>query len=642
MITFSQNNLAMRWILVLSFLGFLISSSADALDEPPFAVEVVDVETGRGVPLVELKTVHQVRFYTDSAGIAVIDAPELVGLEIYFFVSSHGYEYPSDGFGYRGVRLQVKPGTIARVKLPRVNVAERLYRVTGGGIYGESVRIGRKAPLDEPLVNGLVFGQDSVFSIPYRGRLWWFWGDTNRPGYPLGNFHMSGATSDLPSQGGLDPDVGVNLNYFVDENGFSRPMARMPGDGPTWLSGFAVLPNEDGRERLYAGYAKIKPPLTTYERGICRFDDDTEQFERVAVFPSPETLAPNGHAVPIEDRNGTKFLHFATPYPIVRVKATPEAMTDPLRYETFTCLEGGNAPQVERDADGRPVYRWRTNAAVLGPKEQADLIKAGTLSPGEGLLNLRDIETGDPVFAHAGTVAPNLHRGRWVMITTQLFGRSVLGEVWYAEADSPLGPWAFARRIVAHDQYSFYNPMHHQAFDAGGGRTIYFEGTYTEMFSGSNVQTPRYDYNQIMYRLDLDDPRLNLPVALYRIRDEQDRERLRPIGGLGDRPSEGSVAFFALDRPGAETIPVFEVEGSERVTLQVGGQIEGTPCFHALPVDLIDPPPETTLLFTVRDDQGRFGVHVGDEPLSEGWERLGEPICRVWLRPGPERQPLFP
>ena len=41
-----------------------------------------------------------------------------------------------------------------------------------------------------------------------------------------------------------------------------------------------------------------------------------------------------------------------------------------------------------------------------------------------------------------------------------------------------------------------------------GGRFLYFEGTYTKMFSGTSQGTPRYDYNQIMYRLDLADPRL--------------------------------------------------------------------------------------------------------------------------------------
>ena len=34
------------------------------------------------------------------------------------------------------------------------------------------------------------------------------------------------------------------------------------------------------------------------------------------------------------------------------------------------------------------------------------------------------------------------------------------------------------------------------------------EGTYTNTFSGNPCQTPRYEYNQIMYRVDLSDERL--------------------------------------------------------------------------------------------------------------------------------------
>ncbi|QDV38583.1 DUF4185 domain-containing protein [Tautonia plasticadhaerens] len=616
-------------------LLFLIAPAPPAVQRgEPFAVEVVDAETGRGVPMVELRTVHNLRYDTDSAGLAAIDAPELMGQEVYFHVSSHGYEYPADGFGYRGVRLRVEPGGAARLELPRVNVAERLYRVTGGGIYADTVRLGREAPIEEPLMAGKVFGQDSVFTVPYRGKLWWFWGDTSRPAYPLGNFHMSGATSGLPSEGGLDPGIGIDLDYFVDENGFSREMARMPGDGPTWLSGFVVLPDAEGSDRLYAGYAKIKPPLETYERGLCVFDDEAGRFERVDAFPGLDTLHPDGHAFRVGDE---PWVYFATPYPLVRVPADPGAMADPSRYQAFTCLESdGDGPRVERDAGGRPVYRWRDGATALGPKRQAELIEAGTLGEGEGLLNLRDIETGEPVFAHAGTVNRNEHRGRWVMITTQLFGSSSLGEVWYAEADSPLGPWAFARKVVTHDDYSFYNPKHHHLFDADGGRRIYFEGTYTHTFSGTRTPTPRYDYNQIMYRLDLDDPRLNLPVAVYRMGDA----RLRP--GPDGRPAEQSIAFFALDREAEGTVPIAERLVGDQGMIRIGGPDDPEPIFHALPADLADPPPGTAPLFEYRHDSGH--VHYateGDEP-GEGYRRVGGPICRVWRRPGPERQPLFP
>ena len=51
------------------------------------------------------------------------------------------------------------------------------------------------------------------------------------------------------------------------------------------------------------------------------------------------------------------------------------------------------------------------------------------------------------MLAHGGSVYWNAYRNRWVMITVESFGStSVLGEVWYAEADTPLGPWVYARR----------------------------------------------------------------------------------------------------------------------------------------------------------------------------------------------------
>ena len=97
------------------------------------------------------------------------------------------------------------------------------------------------------------------------------------------------------------------------------------------------------------------------------------------------------------------------------------------------------------------------------------------------------------------------------MIAVQNYGTSFLGEVWYAEALTPLGPWTSGVKIVTHDKYSFYNPKQHPYFDEQEGRVIYFEGTYSHTFSGNEHPTPRYDYTQIMYRLDLADERLRLP-----------------------------------------------------------------------------------------------------------------------------------
>lgn len=120
----------------------------------------------------------------------------------------------------------------------------------------------------------------------------------------------------------------------------------------------------------------------------------------------------------------------------------------------------------------------------------------------------------DAVEIQGGTVNWNAYRQKWIMIGVQLGGKSShLGEVWFWEADSAFGPWRWAKKIVTHERYSFYNPIHHRFFDQDNGRLIYFEGTYATTISGNEEPTPRYDYNQIMYRLDLADPRLKVPAG---------------------------------------------------------------------------------------------------------------------------------
>ena len=71
-----------------------------------------------------------------------------------------------------------------------------------------------------------------------------------------------------------------------------------------------------------------------------------------------------------------------------------------------------------------------------------------------------------------------------------------------------MGPWVYGRRVIEHDNYQLYNITQHPFFDQEDGRLIYLEGTYTNAWMRDSVKTPRYDYNQILYRLDLDDPAL--------------------------------------------------------------------------------------------------------------------------------------
>src|SRR2546421_9266481 len=92
-----------------------------------FKIQVVDEQTNRGVPLVELTTTSDVSYVTDSNGIVAFYEPGLMGQKVFFYVKSHGYEFPKDGFGYRGLRLDLAEGGSATIKIKRLNIAERLY-----------------------------------------------------------------------------------------------------------------------------------------------------------------------------------------------------------------------------------------------------------------------------------------------------------------------------------------------------------------------------------------------------------------------------------------------------------------------------------------------------------------------------------
>ncbi len=495
-------------------LLFILHPSSFCLANP-FVITVVDDQTHRGVPLVELTTVNNITSITDSAGVVAFDEPGLMDQRVYFTVKSHGYEFPQDGMGFRGVALDVKPGGAATLKIKRLNIAQRLYRTTGGGIYRDTILAGRPAPTEQPLLNAKVFGQDSTQRAIYKGKIHWFWGDTNRIAYPLGHFGMSGAVSDLPGSGGLDPSVGVNYHYFTDPTGFARPM--VPGDNLRWTDGHMVLKDQDGNERMIARCEMLKSLGQRLGQKLIVYNDKTDAFDDLQQLDKDEPLRPVGHPIRHADA-GVEYFYFPNPYATLRVKADWKAVQTPPEYEGFTCLTPNsryqkNAAMIDRDADGKVRWAWKRNTPPVSPNEQADLVKAGLLKPAEQWNDLRDAATGDAVRAHAGSVNWNDYRKRFVMIFAQQGGKSsYLGEIWFVESGRPEGPFKLARQIVTHEKYSFYNPVHHPFFDADNGRTIYFEGTYTNTFSGNDHPTPRYDYNNVMYELDLADPRLAFPA----------------------------------------------------------------------------------------------------------------------------------
>ncbi len=423
--------LASLFIAVIG-VAVLLWSCADGRASEYCVIRVVDEDTGRGVPLIELKLPNDVKYWTDSAGVAALDEPSFVGREVFIAIRGHGYEYSEETLFGRGAHVRIEPGATRELRVRRTMIAERLYRLTGEGIYRDSVMAGLPVAMEEPMMNALVLGQDTVSAAVYRGKIFWIWGDTIGPAY--WNFSVSAATSDL----GDDPAVAVNYSYFTDSDGRARPMLPLEGEGLVWIEGLIPMMDSDGEERLIATYTRQDGLQFPDECGLALFDDATQMFHPWVQVPCRD------HAI-----SSHPFLHdgYWYLYPWLRVPNDWSAIQDPSQWETRDIQLPSNAK--------RP-----------------------------------------------SCVVWNEYRKRWILLLEDT------GDVYYAEATQPEGPYGRAVKIIHHDQYNFYNVATHTFFNKEGGREIYVEGTYTDSFSGATERTPRYNYNQVMYRLRLDDPRL--------------------------------------------------------------------------------------------------------------------------------------
>jgi hypothetical protein len=484
-----------RWLGVLAFL-----LAARCLAATPYWVRVVDAETGRGVPLVQLSTTNFLTYWTDSNGVAVVDDPALAGHDVLFKVHSDGYVFEQKFLGDPGKVLHVEADHHDELKLKSLNIAERLYRITGADIYRDTVLAGLKPPIAHPLLDGGVVGQDTNIATVYNGKIFWCWGDTN--GLANFNYAVTCATSELPARGGLDPSVGVDLTYFTNPQGFARPMLPIHAPGLVWIGGLFTATDPSGKERLLASYTRVPGLAPPLECGIAEFDDATGHFRVIAKMPLSKGHIST-HPFPVKV-DGKAYWYL---YPLERVPDDWKSILDSASYESYTCLVPGASldmahPQLERKAAGGLVCGWKRNTAWIGADDERKLIAQGLLDAAHANFPLIDVDTGKPTNARPDSVVWNAYRGKWILLSERV------GTIFYSEADQPTGPWLKAKAVLTHAAYNFYNVVEHPFFDADNGRTIYFEGTYTSSFSGAKHDTPRYNYNQMMYRLDLADDRL--------------------------------------------------------------------------------------------------------------------------------------
>lgn len=410
----------------------LLWSRADARTIEYFVIRVVDEETGRGVPLVELRFPNEVKYWTDSAGVAAIDELSFIERDVFIAIRSHGYEYSDATPLGRGVNARIETGEVLELRVHRTMIAERLYRLTGEGIYRDSEMAGLPVAMEEPMTSALVLGQDTVSAAVYKGVIFWIWGDTIGPSY--WNFSVTAATSDLND----DPDAAVNYNYFTDPRGHVKRMLPLPSEGLVWIEGLIPMIDPNGVERLIATYTRQDGLKFPDECGLALLDDRRREFRPWVQLPCRDQHV-SSHPF---QHDGYWYL-----YPWLRVPDDWNATQDPSQWEV-------------RDVQ----------------------------LPSNG--------------ARPSCVVWNDYRKRWIMLMEDA------GDVFYSEAKQPEGPYSEPVKIIHHDRYNFYNVVTHHFFNKEGGRIIYLEGTYTDSFSGATEKTPRYNYNQVMYHLRLDNPRL--------------------------------------------------------------------------------------------------------------------------------------
>ena len=459
------------------------------------ACQFVDTADNRPIPLVIGTATDNTTVVSDNAGYISIPVNLPKGTAFYLQVQSPGYDIPPDGFGYRGIRLVVG-NPIERIKLRRINIAQRSGRTTGIGKYIHAQTLGVIGQVTETPLTGM----DSVQTSELRGTRFVFFGDTNWSGYPLGNFKTT--TGVVKTQSKL-PNCSYSIDYNTDIKGFPKSSILENTDEPgvVWISGVIRIGDE------IVGYANRRKSLQQQlAHGFVRWNPTKKLFSDFQPLPETSWKHLDGHPILYQDE-GVDYVMFGHAIPNFRVKADVRAIRSGLTFETYSCLLPNG--DVDYDEKRAPIWRWRSDGTPIDSEREASLIKRGTLAREQCKYLLTEHATKRMVIPHRGSVRWNAIIQRWVLVFTAINEPdSMLGELYIAAATTPTGPWTPCIRIATHPRYSFYNPVHHSWLDKQRGKVITIEGTYTMSFSGNSVPTPHYEYNQLTYQVDLSDERL--------------------------------------------------------------------------------------------------------------------------------------
>ena len=416
-----------------------------------------------------------------------------------------------------------------------------------------------------------------------------------------------------------------------------------------WCNDMRAVSDGAGTETLVGDY-DIVDNLTSKERGLMRFNEATQQFDKVQVYPTNAVIRPGG--VPFRyDAGGKEWFYYAQSWPVVRSPMDYASIRDLSTFEAFTCLKPGSvynktADQIERDANGDLVWGWKKNTSPIQETQTQELIKAGIIQNKDEWYQLKDIETGARVQTHNASVFWNEYRQRWVAVLQQNWGATMIGEAWYFEGDTPLGPWIYGAKLHTHanpgtmGSYHFYNLLQHPDYSKDGGRVIFYEGTYTSWLAGPDHDTPEYNYNQMMYKVELDDPRVILPVPVYHA-DSATTSAYRTKTDLGESDTSCTISFLAPDRARERTVAIYEHPDAAQpggVILDTNPASASGVAFYAVDRAASLPPgtdvSQTVPLYEFTSESGRR-IYSIDASIADpaGYARSAQPVCRVWPYP---------
>lgn len=555
-----------------------------------FTLLVTDRVTGRALPGAIVITPHRT-YVTDSSGAAAIYETGLMNTHASIALAA-------DGYMLAPASVDVVPGLTRTLSIEPDpdQIAVRLYRLNGPGIFRDRVLLGQSTSQG---VNADMMSQDGPMTAVYRGNLYWTFGDTNHQRADHSNYRGSAASSSLTA----DPERWFPLTYVHQIDGREAaiaPTSEFDHAGAlAWPGGLVGVPDAQGIERLYSTFGIIENAWDTVAIGVGRYNDTTHIFERKAWLDLAKPSRPGAHAFEVSD-GMQSYLHYEN---LTRIPATEAGLLDQDGYQTFTALDAdGNAA---RDATGRIRYAWKPQTAELTASNAASAGAARDELLSGHLREARSTAGAPhaiPIVASARDYDP--YRKRYVEIITEEQNQFIARDAtWYAEGDTPMGPWVYARRITGRGSRSIYNPTI-LPLQKNDGAQLFFAAVYSNSYVPV-PPLPYYNYSVVMHMLDVSDLRTALPVPVYELSGSGAASHT-----LGTKaavhpgmPAELPVPFFAYDRPAAGTLPAYLVGASCRPghTLHVGAPPafpqRYEPDFYVLPADTQDPPEDSVALY---------------------------------------------